>query len=319
MWKKGLSLLLIVMVFSTTAAVRCGFKYTKAKLEKQCEIDLGEDRITDVESYGSESFLCVINENEIRLISSQGKVLNSHSFDEKITLVDADCYGSNNILVVLGGKTAVIFTFDEEQNKLNKKAEFSCDKTIISVSASYDFAYIVLENGDLFGLDVRNLGNDAVPGDEVRADLKLMHQNVRLVGKRGFVLNDNSYICMDQFTLTTHYDSFDEEIIGVANVNSCFQIVTSSAIYEPVIPTEIKKLQSFDNGQVYTTNGGYFYVKNDKFYYTGYLKSKEHHSPYAPEAKRSRVDIPEGYRYCSIVDGIVCYDDHKLICYSVNE
>jgi hypothetical protein len=122
-----------------------------------------------------------------------------------------------------------------------------------------------------------------------------------------------------QYNTGDPYEPFGEEIIGVANNRGCGQIITSQAIYDPVLPTDIRKMQQIDNGQVYAGGYGYFYVKNDKFYYTGSLNidPRGEHAPYGPEAKQARVDIPSGYNYCCIYRGIVCYDEHTIICYFV--
>ena len=327
-----LSILLAVMVCSTGFVVLCG-RYKKPKLEQQCRIDLGQDRVTDVKEYGEDGFLCLINGTELRLMAYNGEVLSSLSLDEEVTLLATDdtkaacthsetpTYDGGFIVAICGGKNVRVIDSDPRQNSLFMKMDFSLENTVVSVAVRDSIAYIVLDNGDLYGFEIPKLARiESDQSDvETSVDLKLVCRNAKIVGAYNVVLKDNSYMdTLLGFQADNHYEPFGEEIIGVANLGGG-QIITSQAIYDPVLPTDIRKMQQIDNGQVYAGSCGYFYVKNGKFYYTGSLNKdpRGEHAPYGPEAKQARVDIPSGYKYCCIYRGIVCYDEHTLICYFV--
>ena len=326
------SLLLVFMAISAVFSAACGEYYKKPNLQEKCEIDLGEDKVTDVKEYGRDGFLCLINGNEIRLMASSGKVLDALSFEDEVTLLATDDehadgryqtypqFNGGNIVVVCGEKTVRILSFDEGQSKLFERTEFSCEKTVISASVQDDYVYILSDNGDLYGVDVHAFMNEAPNGEKQEEKTlphpKLILQNVKLVGRKFVVLNDNSYMSTHKDNLGNPFPPFDEEIIGVVNMRGWGQIITSSAMYEPIIKTDIKKLQTLENGEVYAGRWGYFDVMEGKFYYTGLVDGREA-GPNPPETKRARVDIPTGYKYCCICRGIVCYDEHKIICYYV--
>ena len=327
-----LSLLLAVMVCSTGFVVLCG-RYKKPKLQQQCKIELGQDRVTEVKEYGEDGFLCLINGTELRLMAYNGEVLSSLSLDEEVTLLATDDdkaaftfsktpnYSGGYIVAVCGGKNIRVIASDPRQNSLFTKMDFSLENTVVSAAVRDSIVYIVLDNGDLYGFDIPILTKSEVREDngkeETSVDLKLICQNAKIVGEHNVVLKDNSYMNIYQYNTGDPYEPFGEEIIGVANNRGCGQIITSQAIYEPVLPTDIRKMQQIDNGQVYAGSMGYFYVENGEFYYTGFLNDPGQHAAYSPEAKQARVDIPSGYNYCCICRGIVCYDEHTIICYFV--
>ena len=331
--KKSVSLVFLgLIVISVGLSAACFGKSRKPDLQKKCEIDLGADKVTDVKEYGRDGFLCLINGNEIRLMASSGKVMDALSFEDEVTLLATDddranagreediSYKGGNAVVVCGGKTVRILSFDDEQNKLFERTEFSCENTVVSASVQSHFVYVVLDNGDMYGVDVQGFPQSAASGEEKEekapAELKLLCQNAKIVGQYMVVLNDNSYMSLSKDILGKPFPPFDEEIIGVANLDGTSQIITSSAMYRPVIETEIKKLQTLENGEVYAGGYGYFYVKDGKFYYTGRVDGT-FSGPNSPETKHARVDIPGGYNYCGICRGIVCFDEHKIICYYV--
>ena len=193
------------------------------------------------------------------------------------------------------------------------------ENAVVSAAVRDSIAYIVLDNGDLYGFEIPRLAKiePGLKDVESSVDLKLVCRNAKIVGEHNVVLKDNSYMNIYQYNTGDPYEPFGEEIIGVANNRGCGQIITSQAIYDPVLPTDIRKMQQIDNGQVYAGSMGYFYVENGEFYYTGFLNDPGQHAAYSPEAKQARVDIPSGYNYCCICRGIVCYNEHTIICYFV--
>ena len=58
------------------------------------------------------------------------------------------------------------------------------------------------------------------------------------------------------------------------------------------------------------------YVQNGEMYYTG-LISGEPVGKSVPESNEQIIDIPNGYDYCVIQYGIVCFSDDTIICYSL--
>ena len=88
-----LSLLLAVMVCSTGFVVLCGRQNTP-KLEQQCKIDLGQDRVTEVKEYGEDGFLIpaydvvlfserlvtLMNDDKLRTIMGEKGVQNSQQY-----------------------------------------------------------------------------------------------------------------------------------------------------------------------------------------------------------------------------------------------
>ena len=327
-----MTLILAMMVFSTGFVVLCG-RDKEPKMEQQCKIDLGQDRVTDVKEYGEDGFLCLINGTELRLMAYNGEVLDSLPLDEEVTLLATDddkaacthsetpTYDGGFIVAICGGKNVCVLEYIEAKDSLELKMRFSLENAVVSTSVRDSIAYIVLDNGDLYGFEIPRLAKiePGLKDVESSVDLKLVCRNAKFVGAYNVVLKDNSYMDIYQYNTGNPYEPFGEEIIGVANILGGGKIITSQAIYKPVLPTDIRKMQQIDNGQVYAGGYGYFYVKNGKFYYTGSLNidPRGEHSPYGPEAKQARVDIPSGYKYCCIYRGIVCYDEHTIICYFV--
>ncbi|MBP5491428.1 MAG: hypothetical protein J6Y08_01150 [Clostridiales bacterium] len=306
-FKRCVSILsLTLMILLIGCAFQCSLP-SKTELKKMFQIDLGNDTLTDVIEYG-DGFICVVNKRELRVMTKQGQVQASQIMDEDITCVSAYRF----ISVSYGHGNVKIFSEDTEKGMLVEEYSFSFDKDVAATFGHYyvlKFDYL-LEDGTLYRLSLPESEEDAEP------DLDLCLEDVKLVGYNFAVFKDNSIMFIEDPD-QKRYSPCKEEIVGVSSYGHFY---TKSSAYESatLIDEEIETFASFDHGQFYAGDAGNFYVKDEQFYYQGDLEG-EFTGPVAPHTSPVKVDIPQGYHYCAIRHGIVCYDEHTISCYVVYE
>lgn len=304
----------ILVVGFAVNVCSCGLRTNdnSPDLTEEYVVDLRSDTINSVVPYGS-GCIVALDSGEIRAIDETGTVVASSVFSEQITQMSA--YEDGMIMIAFDDDSVSCLSVVDGEFTESNNVEFEHHIADISCIPYEDAYLVLLDNGELYGYghNTHRMIDSQIGEDEIINEPVMISENIKCIESNYIVDNDNRVMDLlaDEWT-----DPCDEEIIGIELYN--YPIVyTDDAIYAFYTTNNtINKMNSINPGSFSCTASGYVYSLDGQYYYTGLLSATPQGKG-LPEADNSPVEIPSDMSYSVIRHGVICYDAHRLICYSV--
>lgn len=293
----------------------CGFgrNETTPSVKEEYTFIFENKEITTVVPYKA-GCIVVLDSAEIEAIDAEGTVVASKVFDKEITHISADQDGT----VIMSFEDNEVVSLSLDENEFSEILSVYAEGELkdVSCAPSEDLYFILLDNGELYGFGKnshRILDSDKNE-DEIISDLVFIQDSIKYIA--GGYLVDTENCVHDLISGTTNPAPFSEDVNGIELYSSPV-IYTDDTLYvlSGISLTPMQE-QSIDSASFVCAELGYLYSLNGVHYYTGVLSATPRGKGIS-ETNNSVVELPSDMSYCVILHGIVCYDEHHLITYSV--
>ena len=222
---------------------------------------------------------------------------------------------NNRIVVALPNE---VITYVFENGIFSIEYDFMFDLRVVGAScldSPFDNTFVLLEDGGLFGYG-SNYKNILLENDE-----DVVIDSPILVETDVIALSQNSYVtqsgCCFSFAVGELSDSLPEGFTTLMSYYSWPLVCTTNTAYSISKDLATYRVEAtFDEDSLSSCRYGLLYEKEGDWYYSGPLSAPPRGKD-SPEADSSIVDLPDEYKYQVVYEGIVGYDEHTIICYSV--
>ena len=307
------------MLVASIAVNGCNYSNSKTPdLQIKFQQTYENDVIDFVVPMGLEGIACSMNTDELLVLSFDGTEIMRESYSAEIIAIDSSSEVSDKISVALSNNEVITYVIEDE---ISVKYDQSFDHEIKSIASlgrfsDQDMDHVLLETGELYGYGLNHkhiLSEDADEGTEIDTPV-LIAENVTNLFQYCYITEDGR--CFD-IRMGEMSDSLPS---GVAELQSYYSyplLCTEDTAYCIRSPfSEWKEEATYDPGCVSACEEGIMYRRDNVWYYSGRL-SAPMRGKGVPMSQDAKIDLPEGYDYQILCKGLVGYDEHTIIIYSV--
>ena len=286
----------------------------KIKFQQTYENDV----IDFVVPRGMGGIVCSMNTDELLVLSFDGTEIMRESYSAEIIAIDSSAQVLDKISVALSNNEVITYVIEDE---ISVKYDQTFDhqiKTIASLGrhSDEDMELVLLETGELYGygLNYNRLLSENADEETAMDTPVLVAENITDLFQYCYITEDGRCFDIRMGEMSNSLPS------GVTELQSyhCYPLLctenTAYCIYSPF--SEWKEEADYDPGYVSAYEAGIMYRLDNIWYYSGTL-SAPRRGKGVPESKDAKIDLPEGYDYLILYEGLVGYDEHTIILYSV--
>lgn len=290
---------------------------TKPTLKLQYQKIFEEDTVDFVVPFGSEGIICSLNSNEMLVLSNDGTEIMRESYSSEIVDIDGAFATPRRITVALSDNEVITYEFKSEAVSVKYNRLF--DHRVVAVSSVdlfTDMELVLLETGDLYGYgeNYKSILSEDEEEDVLIETPLLIACDVTDLSEFAYVTEDG--ICY-RIPFGVVADSLPSDEVELYSYCRCPMVCTEDTAYSLTIDTaEWEQEANIDSGFVSTYDMCILYRHNGIWYYTGNLSARPVGKG-TPVAENEKVKLPEGYSYQVAYAGIIGYDEHTVIIYSV--
>ncbi|SMC38558.1 hypothetical protein SAMN06296952_0872 [Oscillospiraceae bacterium] len=273
------------------------------------------DTVDQAVPFGSKGIVVSLNTDELLIMDKDGNELWRQQFNAEITSI----YSGSDDRIVISLNNNEVQTYMYDNDIFVLEYDFYFDDAVSDVSYldyPYDTSLVLLDNGDLYayGGNHNNIISEESDEDDVIDEPTNILSDIKYISEFYFVTSNDS--CGD-LLIGELNDSVPDGVIGVSNYTSGPILYTSDTAYTiSSTQTDYSVVSDFAPNSFTSFKYGMLYSHDDTWYYTGPI-SAQPKGKSSPQADNEQVNLPEGYTYQIIYSGIMGYDEHTIVCYSI--
>lgn len=307
------------MLAASIAVNGCNYSNSKTPdLQIKFQQTYENDVIDFVVPMAMDKIACSLNSSEILVMDSDGSEIMRESFSSEIIAVDTPLSSKEKITVALSNNEVITYVIEDE---ITVKYDQSFDHQIKSIASlgrfsDQDMDLVLLETGELYGYGLNYkhiLSEDSDEGTEIDTPV-LIAENVVYISQFFFITADGD--CFD-----VRSDMISDSLPSGYTDLKCYNgrplLCTEGTAYLLCYDAEDWREEvSMDAGLVTSYEESLLYRQDGCWYYTGPLSARPVGKG-SPWSDNKQVSLPDSYDYQVTYAGVIGYDEHTIIIYSV--